>query len=112
MKKNIKKNIWISPLKTIAAVILLLLIGFILYSGTIVLKARIQTPEIVQRILNSKEIKLDLEELSSEQVKILLMVEDPNFYNHKGIDLNTPGAGLTTITQGLVKMLFFKRFKR
>ncbi|KPU27133.1 hypothetical protein TR13x_06760 [Caloranaerobacter sp. TR13] len=42
---------------------------------------------------------------------ILLKVEDPNFYNHKGIDFKTPGAGITTITQGLVKKFYFENFR-
>jgi membrane carboxypeptidase/penicillin-binding protein len=34
-------------------------------------------------------------------------VEDPAFYRHLGVDLESPGAGMTTITQGLVKLLYF-----
>lgn len=50
-------------------------------------------------------------ELSTEQLRVLLRVEDPAFLEHHGVDLRTPGAGLTTITQGLVKILYFERFK-
>lgn len=38
---------------------------------------------------------------------ILLSVEDPEFFYHKGVDLATFGAGMTTISQGLVKLLYF-----
>ncbi len=41
----------------------------------------------------------------------LLAVEDPGFYGHNGVDLSTPGAGFTTITQGLVKIYHFDDFK-
>jgi membrane carboxypeptidase/penicillin-binding protein len=41
----------------------------------------------------------------------LLRVEDPAFERHHGVDLRTPGAGATTITQSLVKGLFFERFR-
>ena len=111
MKKHTKRSIWISLIKVIIAVILLLGISIILYTGSVIIKAKKQTPKVIQNASNSKKIKLDLKDLSSEQIKILLMVEDPNFYNHKGIDFKTPGAGLTTITQGLVKKLYFRHYK-
>lgn len=38
---------------------------------------------------------------------MLLGVEDPTFARHHGVDLETPGAGMTTLTQGLVKLLYF-----
>ena len=38
---------------------------------------------------------------------MLLAIEDPEFFHHHGVDLATPGAGMTTITQGLVKLLYF-----
>jgi membrane carboxypeptidase/penicillin-binding protein len=44
-------------------------------------------------------------------LELLLKVEDPNFRNHKGIDFSTHGAGLTTITQGLAKFMYFESFK-
>lgn len=50
-------------------------------------------------------------DLSKRQVEILLKVHDPGFYDHNGIDLSTPGAGLTTITQAIVKKLYFNNFK-
>ena len=42
----------------------------------------------------------------------LLMVEDPNFEEHGGVDLLTPGAGITTITQSLAKRVAFAEFKQ
>jgi membrane peptidoglycan carboxypeptidase len=38
---------------------------------------------------------------------MLLAIEDPAFTRHRGVDLETPGAGMTTITQGLVKLIYF-----
>ncbi len=40
-----------------------------------------------------------------------MSVEDPAFFEHNGLDLSTPGAGITTITQGLVKQFYFDKFK-
>lgn len=45
--------------------------------------------------------------LGSERIGLLLAVEDPTFYSHRGVDLDTPGAGMTTLTQGLVKLLYY-----
>lgn len=45
--------------------------------------------------------------LGQERIGLLLAVEDPTFYRHRGVDLDTPGAGMTTLTQGLVKLLYF-----
>lgn len=50
-------------------------------------------------------------DLTPRQLEILLKVEDPQFFHHCGIDLSTPGAGITTITQGLVKQLYFEKFE-
>jgi membrane peptidoglycan carboxypeptidase len=57
------------------------------------------------------EYPLQLATLTEAQLNILLEVEDPRFFEHKGIDFSTPGAGITTITQGLVKQIYFDRFK-
>jgi len=82
-----------------------------IYYFTTIVIARRHTPHIVQEIIQSDAIVLQLSDVSDRQLHILLTVEDPNFYNHRGVDLRTPGAGLTTITQGLVKKLYFKEFK-
>lgn len=49
--------------------------------------------------------------LGQERLGLLLLVEDPAFYTHNGIDFSTPGAGATTITQSVSKRLTFTRFK-
>lgn len=46
------------------------------------------------------------ERLPRRWIDALLAVEDPAFYTHPGIDLETPGAGWTTLTQALVKLHF------
>jgi membrane peptidoglycan carboxypeptidase len=57
------------------------------------------------------EFELFSQDLSKRQLEILIKVQDPGFYSHNGIDLSTPGAGLTTITQAIVKKLYFDNFK-
>ncbi len=49
--------------------------------------------------------------LGVDQLAMLLKVQDPGFEVHKGVDLTTPGAGLTTITQSLAKRLAFDEFQ-
>ncbi|MFO6462767.1 transglycosylase domain-containing protein [Jannaschia sp. KMU-145] len=41
----------------------------------------------------------------------LLEVQDPGFHEHRGIDLATPGAGITTMTQSLAKRVGFEEFQ-
>ena len=49
--------------------------------------------------------------LGEERLHLLLLVQDPAFYNHNGVDIKTAGAGLTTVTQSLSKRLAFTKFK-
>jgi membrane carboxypeptidase/penicillin-binding protein len=85
--------------------------GLVLYYAVEVAVARIKTTAVVQGVLQSDIIDLHLDDLSRRQIDILLRVEDPNFYSHRGVDLRTPGAGLTTITQALAKNLYFREFR-
>lgn len=88
--------------------IILLIIGLpISYFAVITLKAYFDSPKIVTQIYSSNKIVLKLEDLPENYRIALITVEDPLFYQHNGIDLKTPGAGYTTITQGLVKVYFF-----
>ena len=88
----------------------LLLIATAYYAGE-VHAARRYTRETLLPRLAATSYPLALAELSSRQREILLKVEDPAFYTHGGVDLTTPGAGLTTISQGLVKILYFEKFE-
>jgi membrane carboxypeptidase/penicillin-binding protein len=89
----------------------LILITAIIYYGTVILNARANTPAIVNDALNSGRMKLELNDLTDEQKQALLKVQDPNFYHHNGFDISTPGTGVTTISQGLVKLYYFENFK-
>jgi membrane peptidoglycan carboxypeptidase len=92
-----------------AAMISLLMVvtrySWVLYS------ARTYTTETI--LPRQKEVHYPIHphSLNSRQLEILLKVEDPRFFEHKGVDFSTPGAGITTITQGLVKHLYFDQFK-
>ncbi|MBU1722961.1 MAG: transglycosylase domain-containing protein [Gammaproteobacteria bacterium] len=69
--------------------------------------ARQQTPQLVQTAFQRYGTALQPTDLSPERKAMLLAIEDPTFLQHHGVDLSTPGAGMTTITQGLVKQLYF-----
>ena len=92
-------------------ILVALFLLLISYSAAVIIKARVNTLEITGKALSSNVVKLRVENLSAWQINALLKVEDPSFYQHKGIDFRTPGAGLTTITQSLVKIFYFKKFK-
>lgn len=51
------------------------------------------------------------EALGAERLRQLIMVQDPGFWEHAGIDLTTNGAGATTISQSLSKRLGFDEFR-
>jgi len=68
-------------------------------------KSRWRTPNGIVR-----KFEILSHDLTQRQKAILIKVQDPGFYNHNGIDLSTPGAGLTTITQAIVKKLYFDNF--
>lgn len=85
------------------------LIGFF-YVG-VAIKAYADTPAVMARATALERMPLRLEDFPPDRLRALLAVEDPQFYSHRGIDLATPGAGITTITQGLVKLYYFKQFR-
>lgn len=69
--------------------------------------AYVRIPGILAQVEQSGNLPLALNEFQGQRLSWLLKVQDPDFYQHHGVDLGTPGAGYTTITQGLVKLLFF-----
>ena len=93
----------------------------IAYSFYIIIGADGYTQNVILPDLRSSQwreyggvpTKFDLtkNDLSARQLEILIRVQDPGFYNHHGIDLSTPGGGLTTISQAIVKKLYFTHFK-
>jgi membrane carboxypeptidase/penicillin-binding protein len=108
-------------LKKIGIVFSLFIVGIIAYSSGVVFQAASYTDEVILKDYGKGEwriyggekrlIALSVEDLSQKQIDWLLKIQDPGFYEHNGIDLLTPGAGLTTVTQSIVKKLYFKEFK-
>jgi membrane peptidoglycan carboxypeptidase len=108
-------------LKYTGMLLLIIFFGISAYYTYSIKKAQTYTHEIISldvakaqwRHPNGTIRKLEIlsHDLSKRQTKILIKVQDPGFYDHNGIDLLTPGAGLTTITQAIVKKLYFNSFK-
>lgn len=90
---------------------LTLLCAIFLYYSTSLISAYRQTPEIRDRFLAPEKIDLQIDAFSDRQLEILIRVQDPNFWNHKGVEFTTPGSGWTTITQSIAKWFYFHPFK-
>ncbi len=101
---------WGRVARRTAGVGLALLALMCAYYAIEVWKARTYTTETLLPKLKDTVYPLTLADLTPRQRGILLKVQDPAFYSHGGVDLTTPGAGLTTITQALVKILYFEKF--
>jgi membrane peptidoglycan carboxypeptidase len=86
-------------------------LGVAAYSVWVVCSARQHTIATVLPRIRAAHYALAPSDLTPRQLEILLKVDDPNFFHHGGVDLSTPGAGITTITQGLVKDLYFEHFQ-
>ena len=69
--------------------------------------ARGDTQELFASALKRYGTQVSLSDLSPERKKMLISIADPRFYHHHGVDLETPGARMTTLTQGLVKLLYY-----
>ncbi|WP_193174493.1 transglycosylase domain-containing protein [Oricola nitratireducens] len=50
-------------------------------------------------------------DLGQDRLADLLKVQDPAFFDHRGVDFRSPGAGLTTISQSASKRLAFENFR-
>lgn len=77
------------------------------YYANAVRIARQQTPDLMAAALHHYGTALQPADLSPARKAMVFAIEDPAFLRHHGVDLSTPGAGMTTITQGLVKLLYF-----
>lgn len=50
-------------------------------------------------------------DLGAERLRQLILVQDPGYQDHRGVDFFTLGAGLTTISQSVSKRLGFDEFR-
>ena len=99
---------WIFRVDLIVAAIIL---AGLAYGGQGYLDARTAAPALKARAAELTAEGRGASALTPDHLRILLLVEDPAFAVHKGVDLANRGAGLTTITQSLAKRLGFRDFK-
>jgi membrane peptidoglycan carboxypeptidase len=85
-----------------------LVAAYCVYLSARVIEERARVTDAVEAILQRSDPANGA--ISEQRIAMLLAVEDPTFWENDGIDLSTPGAGLTTISQGLGKRVFFDRF--
>jgi len=90
---------------TAAAVVM---VAVLAYEGIMVWRAEAKTPAILAEVA---ERPVTLAMLTPERRTLLLAVEDPSFYRNPGVDFSSPGQGMTTLTQALVKRLYFENFR-
>ena len=88
----------------------LILIIILILAGTTIYN-HFRTPTIVEGYINQGIVEYRFNQLPAEYQDILIQVQDPGFYSHKGVDFKTPGAGWTTVTQSLAKFFYFKDFQ-
>lgn len=96
-------------IRKLALALAALLLAYAGYLGWRILEERRDVEERVDSIIAGA----DPDELSlpPRRIAVLLRVEDPTFRTNKGIDLSTPGAGMTTLSQALGKKIFFDDFE-
>ena len=94
-------------LKLAALFLMALLAAMIIVFGW----AYFRTPGLVSQFERVRPSALEPAQFGKVRPEWLLAVDDPTFYRHHGLDSRTPGAGCTTITQGVVKFLFFDGFR-
>lgn len=97
-----------SRVRRVCLVALALFAAVLGYYTHQVVRARAETPQIVAQAFAAQRLELSPDSLSAAQLQALLAVADPHFFTHKGCDFG--GGTMTTITQSLVKGLYFKQF--
>jgi membrane carboxypeptidase/penicillin-binding protein PbpC len=85
--------------------------GLIAYAASGFFTARADAPELARRADRLIQTHRGAADLGPGRVDQLLLVEDPGYWNHAGVDLSTAGGGLTTLTQSLSKRVGFSDFK-
>ena len=91
-----------------AAISALLLLALVAFEAFAIWRANQRTPQVLAAATQGE---LSLDEIGDRRVEMLIRIEDPGFRTHRGVDFSTPGAGMTSITQSLVKRFYFENFE-
>ncbi|MFN3252082.1 transglycosylase domain-containing protein [Roseibium album] len=96
--------------KIAAAALLLLFAGGLGYGAYGYFDALAASEELEARADSLLAENLGGSSLGQERYRQLLVVQDPAFEQHSGVDMTTAGAGITTVTQSLAKRVGFENF--
>lgn len=96
--------------KITAAAVLLLFAGVLGYGAYGYFDALAASEELEARADSLLAENLGGSSLGQERYRQLLVVQDPAFEQHSGVDMTTAGAGITTVTQSLAKRVGFENF--
>jgi monofunctional glycosyltransferase len=97
--------------KILAAIIATFIVATLVYGGSGYIDARADAAELSARANTLIANGRGAEGLGAGRIDQLLLVEDPGFGGHSGVDLSTAGAGLTTLSQSVAKRAGFDNFK-
>jgi membrane carboxypeptidase/penicillin-binding protein len=97
--------------KIFLSLILLLVVILMYYALELILAYNKKDVLRIQYLSNEK-LELAIDDLSKLQIDLLIKIQDPNFFHHKGVEFKAPGSGWTTITQSITKFMYFKNFKQ
>jgi membrane peptidoglycan carboxypeptidase len=87
---------------------LLLFVVVTIYSVIVVFRSRFITETLVEAKISSSQIALQLSDFPEDWLDLLVAVEDPNFYSHTGLEYSALFEQPGTITQRLVRSLYFE----
>lgn len=87
--------------RIIIRLLFLILAAIAVYCAVVGIWARFSVAELVAIYPRNQNIV----ELPRDYVKMMLKIEDPNFYRHSGFDISV-GQGKTTLTSAIAKEIF------
>lgn len=97
-------------IKISAVSLILVFLGLVFYGAHGYFDAVSDSEELEARADSLLAADLGVSSLGEERYRQLLMLQDPAFEQHIGVDMTSPGGGVTTITQSLAKRVGFKNF--
>ena len=95
-------------LRVAAAIAAFLILALVAFEAFAVWRAQQRTPQVLAAAAKGE---LSLDGVGKRRLAMLVKIEDPGFWTHRGVDFSTPGAGMTSITQSLVKRFYFEHFQ-
>lgn len=96
--------------KITSLALLLLVVGLLGYGAYGYFDALADAEALEARAKGLMAENLGGSSLGEQRYRQLIAVQDPAFEEHNGVDMTTPGTGITTVTQSLAKRVGFENF--